>query len=176
MQVAVISTLQPRASSATSAHRFCVAATHLKAKAGWHQLRHEQGAFLLRRLAARGQHALVVCGDFNADALEPVYDAFSQSELRLASAYTHLPPEGATDHTGRVKSAEPAYTTWKIRGDSSGEVDVCRTIDYIWYSSERLQVAALLEFPSAAAIGADRLPSYQYASDHLSLVADFVFV
>lgn len=160
-QVAIIQTLQCR----STGRQLCVAVTHLKARSGWERRRSAQGTDLLQRLhstASHGQLPLVVCGDFNAEPSEDVYKRFSSSALGLNSAYTLLSPDGQT---------EPAYTTWKIR--PSGES--CSTLDYIWYTHDALSVDCLLDIPTEEQIGPDRLPSYHYPSDHLSLLCDISF-
>ncbi|XP_040030550.2 nocturnin isoform X1 [Gasterosteus aculeatus] len=171
-QVAIVQTLKCQ----ETGRRLCVAVTHLKARSGWEKLRSAQGANLLQSLrgitfqcgssrhdeAPLGAVPLVVCGDFNAEPSEDVYRRFSSSALGLNSAYKLLSANGET---------EPAYTSWKIR--PSGES--CSTLDYIWYSHEALSVQRLLDIPTEEQIGPDRLPSYHYPSDHLSLLCDVSF-
>lgn len=171
-QVAIVQTLNCQATG----QQLCVAVTHLKARSGWERLRSAQGADLLQSLrsitsgrggtsqsqAMPGSIPLVVCGDFNAEPSEDVYRRFSSSPLGLNSAYKLLSSDGET---------EPAYTTWKIR--PSGES--CSTLDYIWYSHDALSVECLLDIPTEEQIGPDRLPSYHYPSDHLSLLCDIKF-
>ncbi|KAM8733354.1 nocturnin isoform 2-T3 [Acanthopagrus schlegelii] len=171
-QVAIVQTLNCQATG----QQLCVAVTHLKARSGWERLRSAQGANLLQSLrsitSGRGSNSqsqavprsipLVVCGDFNAEPSEDVYRCFSSSPLGLNSAYKLLSSDGET---------EPAYTTWKIR--PSGES--CSTLDYIWYSHDALSVECLLDIPTEEQIGPDRLPSYHYPSDHLSLLCDVRF-
>lgn len=165
-QVALLSMLRCRLTGAC----VCVAVTHLKARSGWEWLRSAQGSDLLRHLHSLVQkHSidsshvpLLVCGDFNAAPNEEVYRRFAASALGLDSAYKMLSRDG---------SAEPDYTTWKIR--PSGEC--CTTLDYIWYSRDSLRVDAVLELPTEEQIGLNRLPSFSYPSDHLSLVCDFSF-
>nr|XP_020638742.1 nocturnin isoform X1 [Pogona vitticeps] len=144
---------------------FCVAVTHLKARHGWERFRSAQGADLLENLKQITQEAeipLIVCGDFNAEPTEEVYKEFSNSSLNLNSVYKLLSSDGLS---------EPPYTTWKIR--PSGE---CRhTLDYIWYSQHALKVNAALNLLTEEQIGPNRLPSFNYPSDHLSLVCDFTF-
>ncbi|XP_030644020.1 LOW QUALITY PROTEIN: nocturnin [Chanos chanos] len=166
-QVAIVVTLRCRATGRV----FCVAVTHLKARSGWEVLRSAQGSDLLRNLQNITRAAstetkcgipLLVCGDFNADPSEDVYRHFATSSLGLDSAYKRLSSDG---------QSEPPYTTWKIR--PSGE---CRnTLDYVWYSQNGFTVDAVLDFPTEEQIGPNRLPSYNYPSDHLSLVCDFSF-
>ncbi|XP_041845352.1 nocturnin [Melanotaenia boesemani] len=170
-QVAIVQTLTCR----LSGRRLCVAVTHLKARSGWERLRSAQGADLLQSLRSitsrgggglsepsSGTTPLIVCGDFNAEPSEDVYRRFVSSPLGLDSAYKLLSCDGQT---------EPAYTTWKIR--PSGES--CSTLDYIWYSQKALSVESLLDIPTEDQIGPDRLPSYHYPSDHLSLLCDISF-
>ncbi|XP_074503916.1 nocturnin isoform X1 [Sebastes fasciatus] len=169
-QVAIVQTLHCQITD----RRLCVAVTHLKARSGWERLRSAQGADLLQSLRSITSHAgsqneaapgaipLVVCGDFNAEPSEDVYRRFSSSALGLNSAYKLLSSDGQT---------EPAYTTWKIR--PSGES--CSTLDYIWYTHDALSVERLLDIPTEEQIGPDRLPSYHYPSDHLSLLCDVSF-
>uniref|UniRef100_H3D9S2 Nocturnin n=1 Tax=Tetraodon nigroviridis TaxID=99883 RepID=H3D9S2_TETNG len=169
-QVAIVQMLTCR----PTGRRLCVAVTHLKARSGWERLRSAQGADFLQKLqrmisqnggqrrAMSGSIPLVVCGDFNAEPTEDVYKRFSSSPLGLSSAYKLLSSD---------KQTEPAYTTWKIR--PSGE---CRsTLDYIWYTGDSLSVEQLLDIPTEEQIGPDRLPSYHYPSDHISLLCDVCF-
>ncbi|KAM6971795.1 nocturnin [Aplochiton taeniatus] len=182
-QVAVVTTLRCLATG----QPLYVATTHLKARSGWERLRSAQGSDLLRHLQdlptqspggeqqdsggllagvpsahGHGDTPLLVCGDFNASPAEDVYRRFATSPLGLDSAYKKLSRDGQT---------EPEYTTWKIRstGESRG------TLDYVWYSKEGFRVEGVLELPTEEQIGPNRLPSYTYPSDHLSLVCDFSF-
>ncbi|KAK2815650.1 hypothetical protein Q5P01_026117 [Channa striata] len=170
-QVAVAMVLQ----CCSTGRRLCVAVTHLKARSGWEWLRSAQGSDLLRHLQNLVQKhcsgptgdtsssiPLFICGDFNAIPAEEVYRRFTTSPLGLDSAYKKLSQDGLT---------EPEYTTWKIR--PTGEC--CTTLDYIWYSKDMLRVDAVLDMPTEDQIGPNRLPSFSYPSDHLSLVCDFSF-
>ncbi|XP_020957244.1 nocturnin isoform X1 [Sus scrofa] len=160
-QVAIAQTLECRASR----RQFCIAVTHLKARTGWERFRSAQGCDLLQNLQNITQGAkipLIICGDFNAEPTEEVYKHFASSSLNLSSAYKLLSADG---------QSEPPYTTWKIR--TSGE---CRhTLDYIWYSRQALSVRSALDLLTEEQIGPNRLPSFNYPSDHLSLVCDFSF-
>uniref|UniRef100_A0A1A8IXK6 Nocturnin n=1 Tax=Nothobranchius kuhntae TaxID=321403 RepID=A0A1A8IXK6_NOTKU len=167
-QVAVVTTLRCR----STGRCVCVAVTHLKARSGWEWLRSAEGSDLLWHLENLVQTPvgddsgvkvpLLICGDFNAIPAEEVYRRFAASPLGLDSAYKKLSPDGLT---------EPKYTTWKIR--ATGES--CSTLDYIWYTKDSLRVDAVLDMPSEEQIGPNRLPSFHYPSDHLSLVCDFSF-
>ncbi|KAG8453906.1 hypothetical protein GDO86_000507 [Hymenochirus boettgeri] len=160
-QVAIAETLQCR----ETGKLLCFAVTHLKARTGWERFRLAQGTDLLCNLESITQGAkipLIICGDFNAEPTEDVYKRFASSSLNLNSAYKILSKDG---------ESEPPYTTWKIR--PTGES--CNTLDYIWYSQHALKVNAALGLPTEEQIGPNRLPSFSYPSDHLSLLCDFSF-
>ena len=146
------------------AKTFFTAVTHLKAKSGYEEVRHQQGKSLLKYLQDKVHpHPMIVCGDFNGSPTEPVYSEFKNSSLNLISVYSHLTSDGQ----------EVAYTTWKIRGEKGGKKsDTCKTIDYMWYSKDKIMVSSILDIPSEEEIGEGRLPSMAYPSDHLSLVCD----
>ncbi|CAB0007498.1 unnamed protein product [Nesidiocoris tenuis] len=137
----------------------CIATTHLKARNGalLAALRNEQGKDLLDFVASIAQdRPVILCGDFNAEPIEPVYSSvITHPSIRLASAYATC--EG-----------EPPYTTWKVREEG----EVRHTIDYIFYSKNKFSVEDVLDFPSGEDMGPGRVPSYQYPSDHFSLVTD----
>ncbi|XP_069487179.1 nocturnin isoform X2 [Ambystoma mexicanum] len=160
-QVAIAETLQ----CSETGRLLCIAVTHLKARTGWERFRSDQGSNLLQNLQDITQGAnipLIICGDFNAEPTEDVYKDFASSSLNLNSAYKVLSHDG---------QSEPPYTSWKIR--PSGEC--CHTLDYIWYSQHALDVVAALGLLTEEQIGPNRLPSFNYPSDHLSLVCDFNF-
>lgn len=147
---------------ATGQH-ICVVTTHLKARQGalLSTLRNEQGKDLIEFITAHyGGSPLIVAGDFNAEPTEPVYaTVLGNKQLALTSCYT----------AASNRKEEPPYTTWKIREDG----EVCHTIDYIFHSQAHFDVDAVLQFPTGEEMGAGRVPSLQYPSDHFSLVCDF---
>lgn len=149
---------------------FCVVTTHLKARNGTvlSMLRNEQGKDLLQFINNHyNNRPVIVCGDFNAEPTEPVYNIFTNNDfLKLSSAYAD-----SNLYMQDVVYREPPYTTWKIREEG----EVCHTIDYIFYSNEDMEVDAVLDFPTEEEIGEDRVPSFKYPSDHFSLVCDLKF-
>ena len=145
-----------------SGNEICVATTHLKARSGalLSTLRNEQGKDILEWLESfRCGRPVIITGDFNAEPSEPIFKTMTQSEkIPLQSSYEISGPENVE------------YTTWKIR--ESGEQK--HILDYVFHSSE-LETIATLDMPTEEQIGEDRLPSVQFPSDHLNLVAEFRF-
>ncbi|KAH8406636.1 hypothetical protein KR222_000254, partial [Zaprionus bogoriensis] len=205
-QVAIAARLQLKASG----KEFCVATTHLKARHGalLAKLRNEQGRDLIRFVKQfAGDSALLLCGDFNAEPIEPIYATMLSCDLlKLGSAYADMKLERSrelkqepqpklqeqekekekeleqqqldercedvNEWVAQSMKREPPYTTWKIREDG----EECHTIDYVFYTPEQLKIKNCLEFPGGEQIGKNRTPSYQYPSDHFSLVCDFELI
>ncbi|KFB46551.1 hypothetical protein ZHAS_00014586 [Anopheles sinensis] len=221
-QVAIAAVLRTRDTN----QELCVTTTHLKARKGalLSKLRNEQGKDLLYFIdGIAGNRPVILCGDFNAEPIEPIYSTvLNYKPLGLGSAYADLlaseeeangggnvtnvssqdennqnaanlrpHSSGAGSRSGSIGSAhsvgdecglsngvktkaelsatyEPAYTTWKIREEG----EVCHTIDYVFYSKDKLTVKNCLMFPSGEEIGVDRTPSFLYPSDHFSLLCD----
>ena len=176
-QVALLVWLEGVRGSSMEGKTLLLAATHLKAKAQCGDIRFQQGKFLERELLKRtadgagstGSVSLIVCGDFNDDPDSKVIDVMKSSKLARSSAYTRMSPSG---------QEEPPYTTWKVRsgkGPGAGQVQQCHTIDYVFYTPANTRCLQLLQFPTEDELKPGFLPSFAYPSDHLSLVADFVF-
>ncbi|KAL7730654.1 hypothetical protein ACLKA6_003431 [Drosophila palustris] len=184
-QVAIAARLQLKATG----KEFCVCTTHLKARHGalLAKLRNEQGRDLIRFVKQfAGESPLMLCGDFNAEPIEPIYATILSCDLlKFGSAYADMKlererererkqereqiTEDVTEFISQSIKREPPYTTWKIREDG----EECHTIDYVFYTPQKLKIKNCLEFPAAEQIGKNRTPSFQYPSDHFSLVCDF---
>ncbi|KAH8312796.1 hypothetical protein KR044_012973, partial [Drosophila immigrans] len=177
-QVAIAARLQLK----ETGKEFCVCTTHLKARQGalLAKLRNEQGRDLIRFVKQfAGESPLLMCGDFNAEPIEPIYATILSCDiLKLGSAYADMKLErerekerceDANELVSDSIKREPPYTTWKIREDG----EECHTIDYVFYTPQQLKIKNCLEFPVGDQIGKNRTPSFQYPSDHFSLVCDF---
>ncbi|MCA8921980.1 MAG: endonuclease/exonuclease/phosphatase family protein [Planctomycetes bacterium] len=155
-QVALLAALLDRERDAP----LLVATTHLKAKVGNEAEREGQARQLRRAVLAEGgrlgpRAGLIVAGDFN-DVPGSLAHAAMLAGGELSSAYA------------ACAGSEPDWTTWKVRADG----EVCRTIDYVFCGGP-LRPTAVLEPPPRAAIEPERLPSWRYPSDHLSLLVRF---
>ncbi|KAI1292162.1 Nocturnin [Halotydeus destructor] len=138
---------------------FVVATTHLKARKGpvLAALRNEQGKDIIRYLASEAdRRPLILTGDFNAEAIEPVYHTLTD---QLSSAYC----EGFPGDT--------MVSNWTHRANESVTK---QTVDYIFYSPYRIQCTALLDLYSKNHV--KPIPNENYPSDHLSLIGQFEIV
>ena len=159
-QVAVICHFKTKSKFAKD---FTVAVTHLKAgpqgSTECEDIRKEQAIFLSTYLKEKhGKYPLILCGDLNFPTTEKGYEVLRTCDLGLTSAYTSL---SADDQ-------EPKYTFWTVT-----DQEICKTIDYVWYTKQGLKVKSLLDVASEEEIGQSRMPSLKYPSDHISLVCDF---
>jgi len=125
---------------------FLVAATHLKAKPGFEEVRLKEGEVLLENANAFHQGPAVICGDFNDVPSSLVANLFLENGFN------------------RVMPSNAEWTTWKKRAD--GEVK--RTIDYIWIGA--MKPISALAIPDLK----EPLPQVDYPSDHLALAAQLV--
>jgi len=161
-QVAIAARLQLKATG----KEFCVCTTHLKARRGalLAKLRNEQGRDLIRFVKQfAGESPLLLCGDFNAEPIEPIYTTILSCDLlKLGSAYADMKLERERERiqeqkrevTERCEDAnefvsqsiqrEPPYTTWKIREDG----EECHTIDYVFYTPKQLKVSGRVILPN----------------------------
>mmetsp|Transcript_21583 Transcript_21583/g.50804 ORF Transcript_21583/g.50804 Transcript_21583/m.50804 type:complete len:336 (+) Transcript_21583:3-1010(+) len=157
--------------SKTSDSRLVVASTHLAAAKTAEGASQREGQ-VLELVAVLNKEfpkttPIVLCGDFNASPKEAAFSAAVTSCLDLCSAYG---ARRAGVLPGEAAAAEPPYTTWKLRGDKESR----HTIDYIFYTPERLiECTRVLQLPGEADIPPPRLPSQRFASDHLLLAATF---
>ena len=156
--------------SKATGQEIVLSTTHLKAKleALRSSFRTEQSADLLAWLeSVRGGRPVILTGDLNGLPSEQFYSVLTGSpDLPLVSSYRVREEDGGEG--GRVE-----YTTWKIREEQGEQKHI---LDYILHTPGQLETINTLEVPDGDQLGEDRLPSPQYASDHLSLVADIALL
>ena len=144
-----------------SGKEVCAVTSHLKARKGslLASIRDEQGQDLMAWLEEfRAGRSVILSGDFNAEPSEEVYQTLTTNKnLVLDSSYDNSSLD---------------YTTWKIR--ESGEQK--HVLDYILHTPGQLETVGTLDIPGGEEIGEDRLPSSQFGSDHVSLVADIALL
>ncbi|KAK2808087.1 Glucose-repressible alcohol dehydrogenase transcriptional effector [Emmonsiellopsis sp. PD_5] len=121
---------------------------------------------------------LIICGDFNSYPGSTVYDLMAHGRLvedhpdlekRL---YGNLSRVGMS-HPYNLKSAYSAIGELSFTNYTPDFVDV---IDYVWYTSNALQVTGLLgEVDKEYLQRVPGFPNYHFPSDHLPLLAEFAF-
>lgn len=123
------------------------------------------------------QIPLVLCGDYNSQPGSAVYNLISQGALSNSHVdiadfkYGNFTRDGVS-HPFSLKSC---YS-------NIGELDFTNytppftgVLDYVWYSTNSLQVAGLLgEFDKEYLSRVPGFPNYHFPSDHVALQAELV--
>ncbi|EEP75764.1 conserved hypothetical protein [Uncinocarpus reesii 1704] len=122
------------------------------------------------------QIPILVCGDFNSCPGSAVYNLLAHGRLAEEHPdlekrlYGNLSRMGMT-HPFTLKSAYGAVGELAFTNYTPEYIDV---IDYIWYSSNCLQVTALLgEVEKEYLKRVPGFPNYHFPSDHIALMAEF---
>ena len=122
------------------------------------------------------QIPVLVCGDFNSTQDSGVYDLITQGSLSNSHSdlggqkYGDLTRHGIS-HPFSLKSSyspigELPFTNWTP--------DFREVIDYVWYSTNSLQVTALLgQVDPDYMSRVPGFPNYHFPSDHLLLMAEY---
>jgi CCR4-NOT transcription complex subunit 6 len=120
---------------------------------------------------------LLICGDFNSGSGSGVCDLITQGELSKSHpdvegrSYGSFTRDGMA-HPFSLKSAYANIGELPFTNYTSGFVDV---IDYIWYSTNALQVTGLLgEVDKEYMQRVPGFPNYHFPSDHLALLSEFL--
>ncbi|KAI9668695.1 MAG: Glucose-repressible alcohol dehydrogenase transcriptional effector [Trizodia sp. TS-e1964] len=119
---------------------------------------------------------LVICGDFNSTAGSGVYDLLAQGTLPNTHSdlsgrkYGHFTRDGMA-HPFSLRSSYANIGELSFTNYTPGFTGV---IDYIWYSTNALQVIGLLgEVDKDYLKRVPGFPNYHFPSDHLALFARF---
>ena len=122
------------------------------------------------------QIPMLVCGDFNSTREGGVYDLITQGSLPNShpdlgnQKYGDFTRNGM-QHPFSMKSSyhgigELPFTNWTP--------DFREVIDYVWYSTNSLQVSGLLGAVDAGYMSrVPGFPNYHFPSDHLLLMAEY---
>lgn len=123
------------------------------------------------------QIPLIVCGDFNSAAGSGVYDLLAHGTLANTHVdlgnhkYGNFTRDGMA-HPFSLKSSYGNIGELTFTNYTPGFTDV---IDYIWYSTNSLQVTGLLgEVDKEYLQRVPGFPNYHFPSDHLALLAEFL--
>lgn len=153
-----------------------VVCLHLKASDDYSQKREQQIRDVLRRVKQHlreggdvelAKQPLIMCGDFNGGPEEKFYQhVVSDSELGgMIDSYTSTSDQAKRPTLYVVRQAEK-------------QERVVKTLDFMFYSKETLQLTENLELPpdDDPSIVEHGLPNLRHSSDHLSLVSSFRFI
>ncbi|KAJ0788011.1 putative poly(A)-specific ribonuclease [Helianthus annuus] len=174
----------------------CVANTHVNVQHELKDVKLWQVHTLLKgleKIAASADIPMLVCGDFNSvpgsaphallaigkvDSMHPDLavdplgilrpDTKLTHTLPLVSAYSSFARIGYEQQKKRVdpNTNEPLFTNCTR--------DFIGTLDYIFYSADSLTVESLLELLDEDSLRKDTaLPSPEWSSDHIALLAEF---
>merc|ERR1719161_1798230 len=123
---------------------------------------------------------LLVCGDFNSTPDSAVYELWRQGNVRQDHEDLRVDPVGllsnlSLGHSLRLASAYETCNGREAQYTNYTE-DFKGTLDYIWFSSETLAVLAISQVDDESQLMQETaLPSSTRPSDHVSLVATFMF-
>ena len=124
------------------------------------------------------QIPLLICGDFNSAAGSGVHDLITQGSVSGRHAdlanrgYGNFTRDGMA-HPFNLRSAYSGADELKFTNYTP---DFQGVVDYIWYSTNSLQVRGLLGNVDAEYLRkVPGFPNYHFPSDHLALRAEFGF-
>jgi CCR4-NOT transcription complex subunit 6 len=194
--VVILEAVENRSIHNGAKSRICVANTHIHANSSFPDAKLFQVVSLIMGLdkIACSQIPLLICADMNSlpasdphkfvvdGKLEPLHtkliDPFGMHKrlklfhsMHLASAYSSLLNSDAIEENDlekmNPKTKEPKFTNYTH--------NFRETIDYIFYSEDRLKVDGVLELLEENSFGGVALPSPLWSSDHIALMANFKF-
>lgn len=122
------------------------------------------------------QIPLLVCGDFNSTRESGVYELITQGHL--SGSHPDLGPQKYGDLTRNGMthpfSMKSSYGSIDEMPFTNYTPDFKEVIDYIWYSTNALQVTGVLgEVDPEYLQRVPGFPNYHFPSDHLALCAEF---
>ena len=173
-------------------NQICVANTHLYSNKDFPDVKLWQSWQLLQELesfvVSRGTNLpLIICGDFNSTPDTAVYDLLSRQSVHPGHPDVNvatnddvpnvLPDAMNITHSFQLGSA---YQT--VLGDEPWVTNYTQNfkgvLDYIWYSAPNLRPLAVAPIPDEKELTrtGEALPSTEFSSDHVMLIADMQFI
>lgn len=173
-------------------NQVCIANTHLYSNKDFPDVKLWQAWQLLQELesfvVSRGTNLpLIICGDFNSTPDTAVYDLLSRQSVHPGHPDVNvatnddipnvLPDAMSITHSFQLGSA---YQT--VLGDEPWVTNYTQNfkgvLDYIWYSAPNLRPLAVAPVPDEKELTktGEALPSTEYSSDHIMLIADMQVV
>jgi len=160
----------------------CIVNTHILADPGYLDVKLWQAHLLMRTLDQLPDKSmpLLVCGDFNSTPESAVYEYLVTRTVRSDHEDLRTDPCGLLKHLklGHSLRMSTAYETCNGREAqyTNYTEDFKGTLDYIWFTADSLSVLAISQVDDESQLTQETaLPSSTRPSDHVSLVATFMF-
>ncbi|KAF2758127.1 glucose-repressible alcohol dehydrogenase-like protein transcriptional effector [Pseudovirgaria hyperparasitica] len=120
---------------------------------------------------------IIMCGDYNSGPESPVYELVSQGSL--SPSHRNLVDHKYGDFTktgiSHPFSLRSSYANINELSFTNYTASFTGILDYIWYSTNALQVTGLLgDVDKEYLKRVPGFPNYHFPSDHLALVSEFV--
>ncbi|CAJ1428128.1 unnamed protein product, partial [Effrenium voratum] len=163
-------------------HVLCVVNTHILCDPAAADVKLFQAHLLLKAIQGTtgGRLPILVCGDFNSTPDSAVYEYFRRGQVRPDHDDLKKDPCGimrnlSLRHNTCMVTAYETCTHKEATFTNYTE-DFKGTLDYIWFSPENLSVLAISQVDDESQLSQESaLPSSTRPSDHVSLVATFMF-
>lgn len=175
-----------QATGPSGGHVLCVVNTHVLCDPGSADVKLWQAYLLLQTLKQMPTKnmPLLICGDFNSTPESAVYEYMRKGSVREDHEDLRIDPCGLLKHLALEFSLEHQLNIATAYETCSGSEasytnyteDFKGTLDYIWFSSATLAVLAISQVDDESQLAQETaLPSSTRPSDHVSLVATFMF-
>lgn len=172
-----------QSSGPNGGHLLCVMNTHILCDPGSADVKLWQAYLLLSTLKTMPwkNMPLLICGDFNSTPESAVYEYMRRGSVRTdhedlgsdrCSLFKHL----ALEHNVGLATAYQTCNNGQEALYTNYTEDFKGTLDYIWFSENTLAVLAVSQVDEESQLTQETaLPSSTRPSDHVSLVATFMF-
>jgi len=163
-------------------HLICIVNTHILCDPSAADVKLWQAHLLLQTLKQMpvSNMPLLICGDFNSTPESAVYEYMRRGSIRGDHDDLRADPCGLLKQLSLRHSLcmATAYETCNGREAeyTNYTEDFKGTLDYIWFSPDALAVLAISQVDDESQLMQEQaLPSSTRPSDHVSLVATFMF-
>jgi len=171
-----------QAAGANGGHAICVINTHILADPGFTDVKLWQAHLLIKTLEQfpNKNMPLLVCGDFNSMPDSAVYEYLRRGAVNPDHGDLKMDPCGLLKnlnmaHELRMATAYETCNSCEAEYTNYTE-EFKGTLDYIWFTSDTLAVLAVSQVDDEQQLTQETaLPSSTRPSDHVSLVATFMF-
>lgn len=194
-QLVVLELAQPSLSTRGNRepiNQVCIANTHLYSNKDCPDVKLWQTWQLLQELEtfvlSRGQNLpLMICGDFNSTPDTAVYDLLSRQAVHPGHPDVNMShSDGAPNILPDAMSITHSFQLGSVYNIVLGEEPKATNftaqfkgvLDYMWYSASNLRPLSAAPMPDDAVLTrhGEALPSTQFSSDHVMLIADMQIV